>query len=178
MRIRTIATAGLIKSRFLVPVLASLFLVGALTQGCAEKSKLDLKTVADKIIKTFSTSDPVAIADLYAQDAVMIQPNEPVPVRGRAAILKSYQSFFKAFPVWRFDFNSILFSGDTIVFELVGHGTMTGPLVTPEGEVPPTGRSIDLKTAFFAKISPDGLIAEDRSYFDNTELSKVLGLMK
>lgn len=166
------------KNRFFVLLLAGLFLIGALTQGCAEKSKLDLKTVADKIVKAFNTADPVAIANLYAQDAVMIQPNEPAPVRGRAAILKSYQAFFKAFPVWKFDFDSILFSGDTIIFELVGHGTMTGPLVTPEGELAPTGRSIDLKTAFFAKISPDGMIAEDRSYFDNTELSKVLGLMK
>jgi predicted ester cyclase len=166
------------KNRFLVLSLAGLFLVGGLTQGCAEKSKLDLKTIADKIIKTFNTADPVAIADLYAQDAVMTQPNEPAPVRGRAAILKSYQSIFKAFPNWKFDFNSILFAGDTIIFELVGHGTMTGPLVTPEGEIAPTGKNMDLKTAFMAKISPDGLIVEDRSYFDNTEMLKALGLIK
>lgn len=166
------------KNRSLVLFLASLFLVGALTQGCAQKSKLDLKTVADKIIKTFNTADPVAIADLYAQDAVMTQPNEPAPVRGRAAILKSYQSIFIAFPNWKFDFNSILFADDTIIFELVGHGTMTGPLVTPEGEIAPTGKNMDLKTAFLAKISPEGLIVEDRSYFDNTEMLKALGLMK
>jgi predicted ester cyclase len=108
----------------------------------------------------------------------MIQPNEPAPVRGRAAILKSYQSIFNAFPNWKFDFSSILFADDTIIFELVGHGTMTGPLVTPEGEIAPTGKNMDLKTAFLAKISPDGLIVEDRSYFDNTEMLKALGLMK
>jgi ketosteroid isomerase-like protein len=71
-----------------------------------------------------------------------------------------------------------MFSGDTIIFEIVGHGTMTGPLVTEEGEVAPTGKSFDLKVAFLAKISSDGLIAEDRSYFDNTELLKALGLIK
>jgi predicted ester cyclase len=166
------------KNRFFVLLMASLILVGVLAQGCAEKPKQDLKAVADKIMKTFDTADPVAIANLYAQDAVMLQPNEPAPVRGRAAILQSYQSIFKAFPNWKFDFNSILYSGDTIIFELVGHGSMTGPLVTPEGEIPPTGKSLDLKTAFFAKISPDGLIVEDRSYFDNAELTKAMGMIK
>jgi predicted ester cyclase len=166
------------KSRVLVFLWASLFLVGVAAQGSSEKSKLDLKTVADKIMKTFNTADPVAIANLYGQDAVMIQPNEPVPVRGRPAILQSYQSIFKAFPNWKFDFVSILYSGDTIIFELVGHGSMTGPLVTPEGELAPTGKSLDLKTAFFAKISPAGLIVEDRSYFDNAEMMKALGMLK
>jgi len=31
---------------------------------------------------------------------------------------------------------------------------------------------------FLAKISPDGLIAEDRSYFDNLDFMKQLGLIK
>ncbi len=31
---------------------------------------------------------------------------------------------------------------------------------------------------FLAKISPDGLIAEDRTYFDNLDVMKQLGLIK
>ncbi len=60
----------------------------------------------------------------------------------------------------------------------VGEGTFTCPLATPEGEVAPTGKKVSLKVAFLAKISPAGLIAEDRSSFDNLAFMKQLGLLK
>ncbi len=166
------------KNRFLVLSLASLFLVGALTQGCAEKSKLDLKTIADKILKTLSSADPVAVANLYAPDAVMIQADLSSPVHGREALLEYYRATFKAMPDWKVDMSVVAYSSDTIVFEGVGSGTFTGPLATPEGEVAPTGMKVSLKVVFLAKISPDGLIAEDRSYFDNLAFLKQLGVIK
>ena len=166
------------KNRFLVLLLAGLFLVMFVSQGTAQKPKLDLKKIADKIVKTVNSGDPVAVANLYTQDAVMIQSGEPGPVRGRAALEKSYKAMFRAMPDWKAEFSSIIFSGDTIVFEGVSHGTFTGPMTTPEGEVAPTGKSVNIRVAFFAKISPDGLIAEDRTYFDTLDQMKQLGLMK
>jgi predicted ester cyclase len=108
----------------------------------------------------------------------MIQANEPVPVRGHDALLKSYQVMFKAMPDWKVNFSLVAFHGDTIIFEGVGGGTFTGPMSTPEGDIAPTGKKASLKFAFFAKINPDGLIAEDRTYFDNMEYMKQLGVIK
>ena len=108
----------------------------------------------------------------------MIQSGEPGPVRGRAALVTYYQNFFRACPDSKAEFPSIFFSGDTIIFEGVSHATFTGPMATPEGDVAPTGNSVNLRLVFLAKISPDGLIAEDRTYFDNLDLMKQLGLMK
>jgi predicted ester cyclase len=153
-------------------------LLGTALEGYAEERKLDLKKIADKITSTINGGDPVAVTKLYTQDAVMIQSNEPEPVRGHAALLKSYQGFFKAFPGVRTEFPTIMFSGDTIIFEGVCHGTFTGPLATPDGDVAPTGKSFKFPVVFLAKISPDGLIAEDRSYFDNLAFMKQLGLIK
>jgi len=166
------------KNRFLVLLLAGLFLVMFVSQGTAQKPKLDLKKIADKIVKTMNSGDPVALANLYTQDAVMIQSGEPGPIRGRAALEKTYKAIFRAFSDWKVEFSSIIFSGDTIVFEGISHGIFTGPMTTPEGEVAPTGKSVNLRFAFFAKISPDGLIAEDRTYFDSLDQMKQLGLMK
>lgn len=166
------------KAKFFVFLLIGILLVMVSTQGYAEKAKLDLKKIADKIVKTMNGGDPVALANLYAQDAVMIQSGEPGPVRGHAALLKSCQGMFRAFPDFKVEFPSIFYSGDTIIFEGVGHGTFTGPLATPEGEVAPTGKSVNNRFVFLAKISPDGLIAEDRTYFDNLDVMKQLGLIK
>jgi len=168
MRLWAIASAALLGA----------VLLGTALEGYAEQRRLDLKKIADKITKTVNSDDPVATTNLYTQDAVMIQSGEPGPVRGHAALLKSYQGFFRAFPDWRAEWSSIMFSGDTIVFEGVGHGTFSGPLTTPEGDVAPTGKSVNLRVVFLAKISPDGLIAEDRTYFDNLDFMKQLGLIK
>jgi steroid delta-isomerase-like uncharacterized protein len=166
------------KNKFLVLLLAGLFLVMFVSQGTAQKQKLDLKKIADNIIKVGSSGDPVAFCKLYAEDAVMIQSGEPGPVRGRAAIEKSTKVFYRAMPDMKMEVSSVRFFGDTIVFELIFHGTFTGPMTTPEGEVAPTGKSLNCRAAFFAKISPDGLIAEDRTYFDTMDFMKQLGLMK
>lgn len=166
------------KTKFSVVCLAVLFLFMVFTQGYAQKPKLDMKKIADKIIETMKSSDPVAVANLYAPDAVMIQSDVPSGIHGREALLEYYKGMYKAMPDFKTDLTMIAFSGDTIVFEGVGGGTFTGPLTTPEGEVPPTGMKVSLKAAFLAKISPDGLIAEDRSYFDNLALMKQLGVIK
>jgi predicted ester cyclase len=94
------------------------------------------------------------------------------------ALEKRYKEMYRAMADWKAEFSSIIFSGDTIVFEGVSHGTFTGPMTTPEGEVAPTGKSVNIRVAFFAKISTDGLIAEERIYFDNLNFMKQLGLMK
>ncbi len=166
------------KTKYSAVCLAVLFLLMVFTQGYAQKPKLDLKKVADKIIKTMKSSDPVAVTNLYAPDAVMIQADLSSPMHGREALLEYYKGMYKAVPDFKVDFSVVAFSSDTIVFEGVGSGTFTGPLATPEGEVAPTGNKVSFKVAFIAKISPDGLIAEDRSYFDNLAFMKQLGLLK
>lgn len=158
--------------------LAVLFLLMVFAQGYAQKPKLDLKKVADKIIKTVKSSDPIAVANLYAPDAVMIQADLSSPMHGREALLEYYKGMYKTMPDMKMDYSVVAFSSDTIVFEGVGSGTFTGPLVTPEGEVAPTGNKVSIKAVFIAKISPDGLIAEDRTYFDNLAFMKQMGLLK
>jgi len=169
---------GSMKSKSCVVCLAVVFLLMALAQGYAQEPKLDLEKVADKIIETMKLSDPVAVTNLYAPDAVMIQADLSTPLRGREALLEYYKAMYKAMPDFKSDLSVVAFSADTIVFEVVGDGTFTAPLATPEGEVPPTGKKISFKAAFFAKISPDGLIAEDRTYFDNLAFMKQLGVIK
>ncbi len=166
------------RTKVFAACLASVFLLALVAPGQVLKPKVDMQKIADKIVKTINSGDPAAVTNLYAMDAVMIQANEPMPVRGHDALLKSYQTMFKAMPDWKVKFSLIAFHGDTIIFEGTGGGTFTGPMATPEGEVAPTGRKTSLKFAFFAKINADGLIVEDRSYFDNMEYMKQLGLLK
>ncbi len=143
-----------------------------------EQHKADLKKLAEKYQEAFDNQDMAALAQLYAEDATMIMPGEPEPIKGREAIERNQAAIFRAMPDFSAKFTQILISGNYIVFEVVSHGTFTGPLASPEGDIPPTGKSMINKVAFIAKVNADGLIEEDRTYYDTAAVMRQLGLIE
>jgi steroid delta-isomerase-like uncharacterized protein len=149
------------------------------TQAAAEEQhKADLKKLAEKYQEAVDNKDTAALAQLYAEDATLIASGEPEPIQGREAIERSVAAIFRAMPDFHAKFTPIVISGNYIVFEVVSQGTFTGPLASPEGDIPPTGKSVIYKVAFIAKVNADGLIEEDRTYYDTAEFMRQLGLVK
>jgi steroid delta-isomerase-like uncharacterized protein len=64
--------------------------------------------------------------------------------------------------------------GQTLAFEWYTTGTFTGPLAMPGGDVPPTGKTIDVTGADFWRFE-GGLIVAYHLYFDHLELLRQLG---
>jgi predicted ester cyclase len=67
-------------------------------------------------------------------------------------------------------------TGDTVIVEGRFTGTNTGPLSGPDGELPASGRKVDLPFADFSRLS-DGKIVDYRTYYDQVGLLTQLGLM-
>ncbi|MFX0197848.1 MAG: ester cyclase [Candidatus Hodarchaeota archaeon] len=153
-----------------------LILVLLLLQGCGKKNTVDLMKVAEQFQQIFNSHDARAVAQTYAEDATYMVSGEPEPLRGRKAIEENYRSFFRAFPDVEVEFTLIAVSGDHFMAEGVTRGTHTGPLATPEGDIQPTNRKIEFQFAFIAKVTPEGLIAEDRTYYDPVSFMNQLGL--
>jgi steroid delta-isomerase-like uncharacterized protein len=143
-----------------------------------EQNKADLTKLAEGVQKAWDNQDVNALVQLYAEDAVMFMPGEAEPIQGREAIEKNQAAFLRAMPDTSMEFTLILISGNHIAFEGVLHGTFTGPLASPEGDIPPTGKSVNTKFAFIAKVNADGLIEEDRTYYDTAEFMRQLGLIE
>jgi steroid delta-isomerase-like uncharacterized protein len=131
---------------------------------------------ADKLFEAFNRQDADELTQMYTEDATYMLPGEPEPLRGRKAIKESYEVFFRAFPDFNIEETFRMTSEDHYFTEGIARGTQTGPFATPQGEVAPTGRKIELRVAFVAKVTPDGLIAEDRTYFDTAVMMSQLGL--
>ena len=143
-----------------------------------EGTKIDLNDVADNIVKAFTGTDATAKANLYTEDAIFIIPGEQEPLRGRKAIEEYLVATYKPFSDVVIEFPTVLISGNHIVFEQVVRATNTGPILLPEGEIPPTGKKVELKLVWITRISPDGLIEEDRTYYDNLSFMQQLGLIE
>jgi ketosteroid isomerase-like protein len=64
--------------------------------------------------------------------------------------------------------------GDTVVVEGVFSGRHTGPMATPEGEIPPSGNQVSFTYADFWDFAGDLCVAH-RIYWDNVALMAQLG---
>lgn len=64
----------------------------------------------------------------------------------------------------------VVVDGDTAVLEIVWRGTQTGPLATGAGELPPSGRSIEVYSTMWQQWRGDQMVAE-RHHLD------VLGML-
>ena len=63
---------------------------------------------------------------------------------GIEQFLQHSRVFVTGLPDSRMDVTAVIESGNRVVVEGVYSGTHTGPLATPQGEVPPTGRMLRL----------------------------------
>ena len=136
---------------------------------------------AEDIVKKFADSmnghDIEAIAALWAQDAVIHDPMTPEPVRGKDAIKENLNNWLTAFPDLTFQPFNILSSGDTIGFEVALAGTNRGPLQTPQGTVDATNKRMEFTGVGFWKVNAQGLIVEERRYYDSATIPRQLGLL-
>jgi predicted ester cyclase len=97
-------------------------------------------------------------------------------LHGRRAIREFVEGFKQAFPDVRHTLDSVYAAGDTVIVEVTLTATHAGPLRSPAGEIPPTGRSIRLAEAQVIELR-DGKAASMRTYFDRMDMLAQLGLM-
>jgi ketosteroid isomerase-like protein len=84
--------------------------------------------------------------------------------------------FPTAFPDIEFMVDTWIETDDTLVVEGRVGGTNTGPLKTPQGEIPATGRRLDLPFVDVLKAR-GGKISLLHVYFDRLEMMSQLGLI-
>jgi predicted ester cyclase len=116
--------------------------------------------------------------------AAMISPHADVrtpigDLTGPQEYREWIEMHFRAFPDFTHELRGIAVESDTeqtLAFELHATGTHTGSLTLPSGDVPPTGRRIDVPAADFWKFA-DGLIVEYHLYFNLFDFLSQLGLV-
>jgi ketosteroid isomerase-like protein len=78
-----------------------------------------------------------------------------------------------AFPDLTFEFTSSARSGDKVFLTWTGTGTHTGPLASPAGTMPPSGRRGSVTGVMVATIR-DGKIFREESYWNVPDLIEQL----
>ena len=113
-------------------------------------------------------------ADPWAADAEFVSPGGRA--NGREDVLGFLGVFYEAFPDLRLEVKQLLADGPAAAAEGTLMGTHTGVLHTPNGDVAPTGRAVELPWAAVYVTEGDTLKSE-HLFFDQMDFLGQLGLL-
>jgi steroid delta-isomerase-like uncharacterized protein len=132
------------------------------------------RDVSDRYTDLINAHDAEAIGALFADDGVLSDPSGEF--RGPEEVVQYWKRFFRAFPdmTGRDEFKAE--RGDTAINEWSSAGTNSGPLETPEGTIPATGKWGTLRGCDVITVR-DGLIQSHRVYYDQLAFMQQLGLV-
>ena len=132
----------------------------------------DAKAVILKHISAMNDRD--SSADPWSADAEMVAPG--AQATGRDDVISFLGVFQEAFPDLRLEIKQLLSDGPDAAAEGTLAGTHDGVLHTPNGDVAPTGRAVELRWAAVYVTDGDTLKSE-HLFFDQMDFLSQLGLL-
>ncbi len=123
----------------------------------------------------FNKRDFDQAAILNAPDATWVNVATGETFRGPEGYRQFVQGWATAFPDARVEVTRLVADEEGAAAEFIGRGAHNGPLKGPAGEVPPTGRAIEMPFCEVFRMK-EGKVAGVRLYFDTATLMRQLGL--
>jgi steroid delta-isomerase-like uncharacterized protein len=123
----------------------------------------------------FNEKDWDALRASITSDIVYDEVPTNRKIQGVAQVIPVWQSWASAFPDAKATFNRALPSDNTVVLEVTWNATHKGPLQTPQGPIPPTGKTIDIRACIVTEIAGDKA-KQIRHYFDMATMLQQLGV--
>ena len=136
----------------------------------------DSGAVMRKLFDGFNSKDYDAIEALVTDDFKLIDVASGETFHGREGARRNAEGWMNAFPDAKIELLNLVAADEWAVVEAVGRGTHSGPLKTPGGDVPPTGRPMELHFCSIIKVQ-EGKIVEERDYYDGMTVATQLGMM-
>ncbi len=132
--------------------------------------------LAQTIYDSFNRGDYAAALALATDDWQGAAHHIGMRFSGKDGFMQFMQGFKSAFPDCVVTITNQVVAGDQIVNQISWVGTNTGPLLTPAGEIPPTGRTVQSVACEVWRIT-EGKLAALQNYQDGTAILAQLGLL-
>jgi steroid delta-isomerase-like uncharacterized protein len=139
-------------------------------QMCEKKAQ----KLLDKVLEMWNKGNLALIPELYTADCVATSSSTPVPFVGHEGIRKWVENNRAMMPDLVMAFPEVLAQDDRIVTVWTMTGTQTGPMVMPNGTLPPTGRKVSI-TGMSIDYLKDGKMAKEVVVFNLLDMLMPLG---
>ena len=132
------------------------------------------RELVERFYDLFNRGELDAARECFSDEVENVDPS--ASLRGWEAFRQYIEVFKMASPDSRLNAKTWIDGGDVVAVEGSFTGTFTGPLASPQGDVPPTGKSFDLP---FVEVNEarGGRITSHRVYYDQTSFLTALGIM-
>ena len=135
----------------------------------------DLVSIAREVVDAFNVGDLERSVALQAS-GLYNEIGTQRRLSGRNEILEALKGWKQGMPDVTGTVKSAKAIGDTVVLEITWEGTQTGPLQTPGGTIPASGKRQVTPAAWIFEFEGDK-IRESRHYFDMVAVLQQLGAM-
>jgi steroid delta-isomerase-like uncharacterized protein len=122
----------------------------------------------------FNRRDFASLSTYYAANATITAVPTGQTFVGPAGVEQFLRGWIDAFGDAKVEIALLRQSGDTAICEFRGKGTHTGTFRTPMGDVPATGKKIDVPFCDVVTVKDDKIVAI-HTYFDTATFAKQLG---
>ena len=135
------------------------------------------KELYNEAMRRTDAGDQEGFLALFAEDCHWLVPG--AELSGRDQLRQWVTPFWQGFSTFRHDLERTIAATDDVVFgEGTWTGTNDGPLVMPDGELPPTGRTVSFRFAIAGTRAADGEhIQGVNLYFDQVGFLGQLGVL-
>jgi steroid delta-isomerase-like uncharacterized protein len=139
-----------------------------------QMTREEAKALLDDVLAIMNEGKLDLIEKHYASDMILKTSAMPQASKGYEGIKTWLNNVFTSTPDHHLTFNEFYVDGNVIFTRWTATGTNTGPLSTPFGDVPATGRSFSISGLSFYRIE-NGLITEMEVVFNVLEMLMQIG---
>ena len=134
----------------------------------------NLEKVAQQGVEDVNRNDWDAIRRSLADGYRFEETGTGVRLEGSDALLEHLQGLKRAMSDLAGTVERVAVDGDDVILEIRWRGTHDGPLPMPDGELPATGRGIDMWGVLWQTYQ-DGLLVRERHHMDTLTMLDQLG---
>ncbi len=155
-------------------VLVLCFALSCQQQGQEGMTEEEVNSISERYLKVWNEGDLDIIDELHADGYVRHYVDIYEDIVGIDAYKKWVTDTRTIYPDFNVTMEETIIANDKIIVKATVTGTNTGPLMTPMGELPSTGKKIRFRVADIIQVV-DGKITEEWIYFNQTPVLLQLG---
>jgi steroid delta-isomerase-like uncharacterized protein len=135
-----------------------------------------LEKLSREAMDAYNRADWELMRTLLADDVIYEEIGTGSRFEGVEELLGGMKEWRSFAPDGAGEITCILSDNDHAAMEIIWRGTHTGPLSTPVGALPPTGRSFEMSGALFTRWC-NGRVVYERDHVDVLALLSQLGTL-
>jgi predicted ester cyclase len=132
--------------------------------------------VMREVAQAFNERNSDRVKELVTDGCEFVDVAAGQTSRGPDEIAATFRMWADAFSDMEIQTLNVVATGNGAVGEFLGRGTHDGPLPSPGGEIPPTGKRLEEQFLVIAEID-GGKLTGFREYYDAMTMMAQLGLM-